>query len=121
METQSTVTSKTGVVKIGKPVSSELPKVKDSNVNLRDRLNDVLLTEKHNLVSYQIGINEVINTDLQNVITNNRNRLQNIHTNIFTQLFDLGEYQADVATSQQIADTSQVFTNYRTQFPYQKQ
>lgn len=120
MDTQSTVTSKAGVVKIGKQVSNELPKVKDANVNLRDRLNDFLLTEKHNLVSYQVAINEIINDDLRNIIVNNRNSIQAAHSRIFTELFNLGEYQADIAANAQIADTYEVFNNYKTQFPFKQ-
>ncbi|MCX7746721.1 MAG: spore coat protein [Clostridia bacterium] len=116
MDTQSTVTSNSGVKRIGKPVSNELPKVKDSNMNVRDRLNDVLLTEKHNLVSYQIGINEIINDDLRSLLTENRNRLQDLHNRFFNDLFNLGEYQADLASSAQIKDSVDVFTNYKSQF-----
>jgi hypothetical protein len=117
MDTQQTVTSKQGIVRIGKPVSAELPKVKDANVNIRDRLNDVLLTEKHNLVSYQVGLNEVINEDLRTIVSANRNNLQEVHTRFFNELFELVEYQADATTTQQITDTLDVFTNYKVQLP----
>lgn len=120
MDTQLTVTSKIGVQKIGKTVSDELPKVKDANFNLRDRLNDILLTEKHNLVNYQIGINEIINDDLRSVLMNNRNNIQSAHTRFFEELFNLGEYQADVATNPQIRDIIDVFNGYRTQLPVQQ-
>lgn len=118
MDTQFTVTTTTGIQKIGKKVSSELPKVKDPTVNLRDRINDVLLTEKHNLDSYQIGINEIINDDLRNLVMENRNRLQETHLTFFNELFNLGEYQADIASPQQIANTSEIFTNYKVQLPF---
>lgn len=120
MDTQFTVSSKTGVLKIGKQVSNELPKVKDANINLRDKLNDILLTEKHNLVSSQIAINEIINDDLRQIIINNRNNIQNAHTRFFNEMFNLGEYQADVATNPQIRDTYDVFNNYKTQFPFKQ-
>lgn len=119
MDTQSTVTSKVGVQKIGKAVSNELPKEKDTNINLRDRLNDILIAEKHNLVGYQTAINEIINDDLRNLITENRNRIQGTHTGFFNELFNLGEYQADAATTPQIKDIFDVFNGYRTtQLPY---
>lgn len=120
MDTQMTVTSNTGIQKIGKEVSPQLPKVKDANVNLRDRLNDILLTEKHNLTSYQYAINEIINDDLRRVIIANRNSLQEAHTSLFNELFNLGEYQADAAVPAQIKDTSEVFNNYKTQFPFKQ-
>lgn len=117
MDTQQTVTGKTGVVKIGKRVSPELPKTKDPTVNVRDRLNDVLLMEKHNLISYQTCINEIINDDLRKIVIDNRNQTQNLHQNLFEELFNLGEYQADIATNPQVKDTIDIFTNYKVQLP----
>lgn len=118
MDTQFTVQTKTGGMKIGKKVSNELPQVKDATVNLRDRVNDILSTEKHNLVSYQIGINEIINDDLRQLLIDNRNRLQGIHQTCFNELFNIGEYQADMATKEQIANTAEVFSNYTVQLPF---
>ncbi|MGI6711501.1 MAG: spore coat protein [Bacillota bacterium] len=118
MDTQLTITTKTGVQKIGKKVSGELPKVKDANVNLRDRLNDVLSDEKQLLVNYQIAINEAINDDLCNLLIENRNKIQGAHTGFFNEMFNLGEYQADVATNLQIKDAFDVFNNYKTQLPF---
>lgn len=120
MDTQSIVTSKAGVQKIGKKVSNELPKTKDANVNVRDRLNDVLLTEKHNLINYQTGINEIINDDLRQQLIGNRDKLQVIHTKLFNELFNLGEYQADVAEANKITDTVDTFTNYKVQLPFKQ-
>ena len=120
MDTQSTVTTRTGVQKIGRPVSNELPMVKDQNVNVRDRLNDILSTEKHNLLNYQIAVNEMIDDDLRKVLFDNRNRIQDMQVRYFNELFNLGEYQADVASTEQITDTVQVFTNYRGQLPFQQ-
>lgn len=119
MDTKQTVISETGVEKIGKRVSNKLPKEKDISINLRDKLNDVLLSEKHNLVTYQIAINEVINEDLKNILIKNRNALQGLHGRCFNELFDLGEYQAEIATGPQITDTANIFSNYLTQFPNQ--
>jgi hypothetical protein len=119
MDTQSIVTSNTGVQKIGKPVSDVFPQVKDVNVNLRDRLNDILFTEKHNLVNYQVAINEMLNDDLRNLLIDNRNKTQGAHCGLVNRLFDLGEYQADAANSSQIKDAFEVFNNYKTQLPYQ--
>lgn len=120
MDTQSLVNSKVGVQKIGKKVSDELPKEKDTNINLRDKLNDILMVEKHNLVSYQIAINEIINDDLRTLLIDNRNKIQVMHTGFFNELFNLGEYQADVATTPQIKDIFDVFNGYKTQLPFKQ-
>jgi hypothetical protein len=121
MDTQSTVTGKTGVIKIGKKVSNELPKTKDPSINIRDILNECLASEKHSLVNYQIGINEIINDDLRDILIGNRNNLQTIHTNLFSELFNLGEYQADMAMMPQIQDTADIFNNYTVQLPFNNQ
>lgn len=117
MNTNSTVTTKTGVQKIGVEVTNELPKVKDPSINVRDKLNDILLSEKHNLTNYQIAINEMINDDLRGILTNNRDNIQNTHTTLFNELFCMGEYQADTATKPQITDIFDVFNNYQSQIP----
>jgi spore coat protein CotF len=117
MDTQSIITSQAGVQKIGKNVSNELPKVKDANMNLRDRLGDVLLDIKNMLVNYQIAINETLNDDLRNLLIDNRNKLQGAQCGFVSELFNMGEYQADAATTPQIKDALDVFEGYRTQLP----
>ncbi|AOT69033.1 spore coat protein [Geosporobacter ferrireducens] len=120
MNTEQIVISKTGVQKIGKTVSNELPQVKDPSINIRDELNDVLLMEKHNLVSYQTGINEMINDDLRQIVISNRDQIQKTHTRFFDELFNLGEYQANMAMNNEIADVVDTFTGYKVQFPSQQ-
>lgn len=120
MDTQSIVTSKMGVQKIGRRVSEELPRVKDANVNFRDRLNNVLGSQKHSLINYQTAINEALNDDLRGLLMDNRNRIQDAHIWIASQLFDMGEYQADTATTHQIMDIYDIFNGYKTQLPLQQ-
>lgn len=120
MDFQSTVTSKTGVQKLGKQVSGQLPQVKDPNMNYRDRLNDMLLSEKYSLVGYQQCINEVIDPQLRQLVINNRNKLQDLQITLFTELFNLGEYQANIATPAEVADVDDVFSGYTTQLPIQQ-
>ncbi|MEW9121473.1 MAG: spore coat protein [Thermotaleaceae bacterium] len=120
MNTEQVITSKTGVQKIGKSVSNELPQVKDPSINVRDKLNDILLMEKHNLVSYQTGINEMINDDLRQIVIGNREQIQQIHTQFFDELFNLGEYQANIAMQKEIRDLVDIFTGYQAQFPSQQ-
>lgn len=49
----------------------------------------------------------------------NRNDLQNVHTRIFDEMFNIGEYQADIATSPQVNDVLDVFSGYKVQLPLQ--
>lgn len=119
MDYNSTVVSPTGVTKIGKTVSPELPQVKDQSFNMRDRLNDMLATEKYNLVNYQIAINEVICPQLRQVVDKNCMRVQGLRDQFFAELFNLGEYQANIALYPEIADAMEVFNNYKAQLPFQ--
>lgn len=118
MDTQSTITTKTGAVKIGKEVTAQLPKQKDATVNDRDRLNDILLHEKHMLTGYNIGINEILDSDFFNLLQENRQQLQQVHQQMLEALFDMGEYTADIALPNQVADAYDIFNGYKTQFPY---
>lgn len=118
MDSNSLVTSDFGVQKIGRDKSPVLPKEKDPSVNVRDRLNDVLLSEKHILSGYGTGSRELICQQLQDLVTQNMNASKGIHQNLLNTLFDLGEYQADTATPMQIEDAWDMFNNYKVQLPY---
>jgi hypothetical protein len=118
MDNRTTVTSKFGVQKIGKDKSPVLPKEKDPSVNVRDRLNDVLLSEKHILDGYHSGLNEIIDQQLFDLINKNIDNCRLLQRKMFEQMFDLGEYQADTATPSQIEDALDMFNNYKVQLPY---
>ncbi len=119
MDSNSLVTSDFNVQKIGKDKSPLLPKEKDTSYNVRDRLNDVLLCEKHIIGSYGTGIRELICEQLTDTAEGNMNTLKGLHQNVLISLFDLGEYQADTATPMQIEDAWDMFNNYKIQLPYQ--
>lgn len=116
---QSTVTAKTGIQKLGKKVSNKLPQVKDPSLNLRDLLNDALQFDKYALVGYQYGINETIDPQLRQLLLTNRDRLQDAQVRLFTELFNLGEYQATIASPGEVADALDVFSGYTVQLPTQ--
>jgi hypothetical protein len=118
MDNRSTVTSKFGVQKIGKGKSPVLPKVKDTSINVRDRLNDVLDDEKRIIGAYITGLNEIIDQQLFDLIKKNIENCRLLQRKMFEQMFDLGEYQADTATPQQIEDALDMFNNYKVQLPY---
>jgi hypothetical protein len=118
IDNNSMVTSPFGVQKIGKSKSPVLPKEKDPSFNLRDRLNDILLSEKYVIEGYTTGSKEILDEQLYNVVINNLNSLKQVQRHLFEELFNLGEYQSDIATPQQIADTLDIFTKYKVQLPY---
>lgn len=93
------------------------PQVKGPEMNDRDRINDILSTEKYLSTAYGIGLNEMQNPQLHQAI---QQILNDVHTSQF-QLFELmfqnGWYKMKVADAQEVAQTKQQFSNYRTQFP----
>lgn len=118
IDVSSTVTSAFGVQKIGKGKSPVLPDQKDSSFNLRDRLNDTLLSEKHIIESYTTGAKEVLCQQLYTIVTENLSNLKSAQRNLFEELFNLGEYQADIAAKPQLDDALDMFTKYKVQLPY---
>lgn len=118
MDNNSMVTSKFGVEKIGKDKSPVLPKEKNPSVNVRDRLNDVLLDEKQILGTYYTGSNEIIDQQFFDLVKRNIENCRQLQRKMFEQLFDLGEYQADIAAPPQIEDALDMFNNYKVQLPY---
>jgi hypothetical protein len=105
---------------LGKQVSGKFPQVKDPSLNVRDRLNDALTMDKYSLVGYQYGLNEVIDPQLRQVLLKNRDRLQDAQVRLFTELFNLGEYQATIASPGEVTDAYDVFIGYTSQLPMQQ-
>ncbi|NLO97813.1 MAG: spore coat protein [Peptococcaceae bacterium] len=117
IDVNSTVTSPFGVQKIGKNKSPLLPKEKDQSFNVRDRINDTLGSEKYLIETYTTGSKEIMCQRLYTIVNDNLNNIKQLQRNLFEQLFNLGEYQADVATPQQIDDAYDMFSKYRAQMP----
>lgn len=117
IDNTSTVTSQFGVQKIGKDKSPVLPKEKDASFNVRDRLNDTLSSEKYIIEAYTTGSKEILCQNLYTLVNDNLNNVKQLQRNLFEQIFNLGEYQADTATQQQIDDAWDMFSKYQVQFP----
>ena len=114
---QSTVTAKSGIQKLGNKVSDKFPQQKDPSINVRDRLNDALQMDKYILVGYQYGLNETIDPQLRQLLLKNRDRVQDAQIRLFTELFNVGEYQAIIASPGEVTDAYDVFSGYTTQLP----
>ncbi|HOL18127.1 MAG TPA: spore coat protein, partial [Bacillota bacterium] len=114
----ATITTKSGAKKIGKQLSGVMQQPKDVTVNDRDRLNGVLMHEKQILLGYSIGLNEVFDPTLFNIVQANRNRVQEMHQQAVEALFNMGEYTADIAPPEQVRDAYDVFNGYKNQLPY---
>lgn len=118
VDSSATLTTKTGVKKVGKPKSASMTAPKDSTINDRDRLAGLLLLEKHLLEGYTTGMSETFESGLYNNIKRIRSRNEENHARILESLFNTGEYTADMASPEQITDTKDVFSGYLNQLPY---
>lgn len=118
VDTSATITSKTGAKKVGKQKSGVMAGPKDATINDRDRLQGLLTLEKHLLGGYTTGLAETFERGLYNSIKTVRSRNEENHTRILESLFNTGEYTADLASPEQIADACDIFTGYLNQLPY---
>jgi spore coat protein CotF len=95
-----------------------LPQVKDANVNDRDRMQDLLATEKYMTQGYNISMNEAGHDALFQVLKQNHDDCQQLQRQIFNGMFKKGWYKLPVADAQSVAHTYNQFKQYQTQFPF---
>lgn len=117
VDTNATITTKTGTKKVGKPKSGVITG-KDATLDDRDRLQGVLMLEKHLLEGYTTGLAETFDSELYNNIKKIRSRNEEIHARILESLFNAGEYTADMVSPEQLTDTCDIFSGYLNQLPY---
>jgi spore coat protein CotF len=98
--------------------STGLPQVKGPELNDRDRLNDILSTEKYLTTAYNIAVNEASTQQLYQVQMQMLTELHQCQRDLFNLMSQKGWYKTDPAPAQQVTQTAQQFANYRTQFPY---
>jgi spore coat protein CotF len=104
-------------VELAMPKPAGEPKVKGPEMNDRDRINDILATEKHFTNGYCVGLNEMQNPQLRKVIKEVLGDTQNAQAQIFDLMFQKGWYKMKVADKQEVEAVKTQFTNYSTQFP----
>jgi spore coat protein CotF len=93
------------------------PQVKGPEMNDRDRINDILATVKHMTNGFNVGLNEMQNPRLRQVVQKVLNETQQAQAQIFDQMFANGWYKMKVADQQEIDAAHKQFVNYRTQIP----
>lgn len=100
------------------PQTGQLPTVKGPEFNDRDRLNDLMLTEKYLTMGYNISVFEAndpqLHTDLVNILT----QTHEFERKLFQAMFDRGWYTMHVADSAVVGKASKDFENYKSQLPY---
>lgn len=98
--------------------TGQLPKVKGPQLNDRDRLNDILTTEKYLTSGYNVSLNEFSHREIYDTVKQILNETHDAHRACFEQMFNLGWYKLPQQEMVPVALAYQQFQNYQGQFPY---
>jgi len=105
-------------VNIKNPQTGQLPKVKGPEMNDRDRLNDMLATEKYLTDNFNVFAREASYSELHQDVSQILNQTHQETRNLFTFMFNQGWYTLQAESAQQVAQAAQQFSNYQTQFAH---
>jgi spore coat protein CotF len=105
--------------KIANPKPPNEPKVKGPQLNDRDRLNDVLATEKYLTDSFNIATREASHDQLHQDVLQILTDTHQAARQAYDLMFRKGWYTLEAAEQQKLNQASQQFGGYSTQFPYQ--
>lgn len=108
-------------MKIKNPQTNQLPTVKGPEMNDRDRLNDMLATEKYLTDNYNVFAREASYNDLHKDVCQILNQTHQEARGLFNFMFNKGWYSLQAESTQQVAQVQQQFTNYQTQFAQNQQ
>ena len=92
--------------------------VKGPEMTDRDRITDLLATEKYLTTAYNTAVNEANCEQLYQTQMTLLNELHQCQRDLFNLMQRRGWYNVDQAQAQDIVQTAQQFSNYRSQFPY---
>ncbi len=104
---------------IKNPKSPNEPQAKGPNLNDRDRINDLLSTEKYLTDNLNVFAREASHRALHNDVMRALIETHQNTRDIFNLMFQKGWYTLEGEEPQKIADTHRKFQNYaNSQFPY---
>ncbi len=94
-----------------------LPSTVDSNVNDRDRLIDLLATEKYMTHGYNVSMQEASHDQFFQVLKKNHDACIQVQRQLFNTAFKKGWYRLPVADAQSIATALTQFQKRQGEFP----
>jgi hypothetical protein len=97
---------------------NNLPRVKGPEMNDRDRLNDVLATEKYLTLGYNVSLNEFSHREMYDTVKQILNETHDAQRLAFEQMFNMGWYKLPQEPLDTVALAYHQFNNYKVQFPY---
>lgn len=103
---------------IKNPKPANEPQVKGPEMNDRDRLNDILATEKYLTDSFNVMVREASHDQLYKDLMTILNETHACQRNLFTEMFRKGWYTMEAEQQQKLDQAYQQFSQYSTQFPY---
>jgi spore coat protein CotF len=98
-----------------------LPQVKGPQMNDRDRLNDVLATEKYMTTGYNVSLNEFSHREIYDTVRQILVETHDMQRAVWEQMFNYGWYKLPQEEMTTVALAYQQFNNYKGQFPYSQQ
>jgi spore coat protein CotF len=108
--------SQTQTIKNPKP--SNEPQVKGPEMTDRDRVNDILATEKYLTDSFNVSAREASHSYLHQDIMAILNETHQCQYELFELMFRKGHYKLEAEQQSKLDQAYQQFNNYSTQFPY---
>lgn len=97
------------------------PQVKGPELNDRDRLNDILATEKYLTDSFNVSAREASHSALHQDIMTILNETHQCQYELFELMFRKGHYKLEAEQQPHLDQAYQQFSGYSSQFPYQNQ
>ena len=94
------------------------PKVKGPELNDRDRVNDILATEKYLTDSFNISAREASHPELHEDILTVLNETHQCQYGMYELMFQKGHYKLEAEDQSKLDQAYKQFDNYATQFPY---
>jgi spore coat protein CotF len=104
---------------ISNPKPPTEPPVKGPQLNDRDRLNDILATEKYLTDSFNVATREASHQQLHQEVLQILTDTHKAAREAYDLMFRKGWYKLEAAEQQKLSQASQQFSGYATQFPYQ--
>jgi spore coat protein CotF len=106
---------------IGNPKPASEPQVKGPQMNDRDRLNDILATEKYLTDSFTVAAREASHDALHQDIMTVLNETHQAARQVYNAMFQHGWYKLEAEQQQKLTQAYQQFQGYSSQFPYPNQ
>jgi len=101
--------------------TGQLPRVKGPQMNDRDRVNDVLATEKYMTQGYNTSLNEFSHREIYDTVKQIFIETHDAQRAVFEQMFNNGWYKLPQQELSTVALAYKQFDNYRGQFPHGNQ